>query len=98
MSRLAGAVKPEDAISCVVASGRMIFDQLRNRQVGAGEVVLVHPGNVDAWLRNGWISEVPRIDPDIGTGLPQRQHRRPRKAKSSDASEQSQRPIDDFES
>lgn len=54
MSRHRPATQDE-AVPCIVAFGRLIFDQVAGKQVGAGATVLVHPALVDGWLRNGWV-------------------------------------------
>lgn len=48
-------MRPEFATEVVVAPGRLIWDQLLKRQVSTGERVLIHPAQVDSWVRNGWV-------------------------------------------
>ena len=52
--RINASVSLDGAVEVEVAPGRLLFDQVKGRQVGAGENVLIHPALVDSWLRNGW--------------------------------------------
>lgn len=54
MTSRARAVPPSEAVECRVLAPHLIYDQVERRHVGAGAIVLVHPGAVSGWIRNGW--------------------------------------------
>ncbi|MET4049925.1 hypothetical protein ABIB34_003677 [Rhodococcus sp. UYP5] len=58
------AVPAADAVRCRVLRPYLIFDQVTQRQVGPGSIVLVHPGTVRGWVRNGWIELADTDDDD----------------------------------
>lgn len=62
MTSRARAVTPSEAVPCRVVGKHLIYDQAKGRQVGAGALVLVHPGAVNGWVRNGWC-EIADDDP-----------------------------------
>ncbi|OZE85523.1 hypothetical protein CH298_23025 [Rhodococcoides fascians] len=62
MTSRARAVTPSEAVTCRVLAPHLIYDQTEQRQVGAGALVLVHPGAVKGWVRNKWC-EVAGDDP-----------------------------------
>ena len=65
MTSRARAVPPSEAVTCRVLAPHLIYDQTEQRQVGAGALVLVHPGAVAGWVRNGWC-EIADEDPTGG--------------------------------
>lgn len=62
MTSRARPVDPSEAVTCRVLAPHLIYDQTEQRQVGAGALVLVHPGAVKGWVRNGWC-EIADDDP-----------------------------------
>jgi hypothetical protein len=53
----ARAVPLDESVAVTVAAGYLIYSQELGRQVGGGETVLIHPGNVESWTRNGWVEQ-----------------------------------------
>jgi hypothetical protein len=75
----ARAVDADEAVAVTVSAGFLIYSQELGRQVGAGEVVRVHPATLPGWVRNGWVTTdapaapaaLPQSDDAAPAALPQ---------------------------